>query len=113
MKKTFRLTFFLFLALTVFGQFDNVPDRGSALNLALSVTDTNGLHREFSATVTNQFVVGSDCRDTIHAVTNVQLNNGPQNSGTYFSLTLTRTASNGTLTVLFGPNTSYYSALEV
>jgi len=113
MREFFPLAIFLLLALSAFAQFDHVADQGSPLNLGLTVTDSNGLHREFTSTVTNQFVVGGQCRQTVHSVTNVQLNNGPLNSGTYFSLTLTRTTSNGTLSVSFGsPDGPYYTILQ-
>ena len=108
-----NLFFTLLFVYLVSAQFDHVADQGSALNLASTLTDTNGLHRELSATVTGQFVVGGECRDTVHSVTNVQQNNGPLNSGTYFSVTITRTASNGTLGIKFGsPDGPYYNILQ-
>lgn len=113
MRGIFRLTFFLFLALSSLAQFDHVEEQGAALNLGSATSDANGLHREFTATVTNQFVVGGQCRETVHSVTNVQVNNGPLNSGTYFSLTVTQTNANGTLNVKFGsPAGPYYRILQ-
>ena len=106
-----RALFVLILAVFALAQFEHVENQGSALNLGSSSTGANGLHREFSASVTNQFVVGGDCKTTVHSVTNVQLNNGPLNSGTYFSLTINHSA-NSSLLVTFGTPTASFDILE-
>jgi len=107
-----NIFFTLLFVCLVAAQFDHVSRQGSALSLGSATSGANGLHREFSATVTSQFVVGGQCRDNVHTVSNVQLNNGPLNSGTYFSVTITHNA-NGTLFTNFGsPDGPYYDILQ-
>jgi len=96
----------LLLSVVCFAQFDSTASTGATLNLQSVATSGNARHSERSATVTDQ-VEANNCRDRIHPVTNVQTSNGPLNSGTYFTVTITVNATAAqSLSVQFGEPTN-------
>mmetsp|Transcript_7783 Transcript_7783/g.13095 ORF Transcript_7783/g.13095 Transcript_7783/m.13095 type:complete len:3364 (+) Transcript_7783:26-10117(+) len=81
-----KVLLFCFALFAVFalGQFDQTRDEQSTLSL--SVVENGDRHDEFSDSVLNQAVANNACRESYHDVTNVRTNNGPFNSGTYFTI---------------------------
>lgn len=100
MKTYIAIFAVLALCCIVNAQFDHVVFNGQSLSLSQQASGVNG-HQEFSATVSDS-IPGGKCQINQHAVSSVQTNNGPFNSGTYYRVALVPTNSgtfNATLMV--------------
>lgn len=92
-------------------QFDHTLRNAAGLSLVAAANNPQNGISQFSATANDQ-VVGASCRCNLHTVSNVRINNGPFNSGSYFEVTLSNTA-NATLYYYFGTNSDTFEILDV